>query len=216
MHRAYRPATESDVHSRLHDENPSARTRVCTTRRSERSERAEEEREASASTRPEAKRRGKCLSKCLRCTRRGAAAALPERRRHSRRGRRDGRDPLVRRPERRARIGLAPVGPVGHRALGLGGDRQRRVDPEVGRDRRAVDDVEARMAVYPLVGVDHPRRRRGADGAAADEVRGQRPSRRARRSSRLVCRPSRAPSGARPRCRPGSRSGWARRGPAST
>ena len=43
------------------------------------------------------------------------------------RGRGDRRDPLVRRPERRPRVGLALVGPERHRPLGLGGDRQRRV-----------------------------------------------------------------------------------------
>ena len=57
------------------------------------------------------------------------------------------------------RVGLALVGPERHRPLGLRGDRQRRVDAEVGRDRRAVDDVQAGVAEDPLVGVDDAGRR---------------------------------------------------------
>ena len=44
----------------------------------------------------------------------------------------------ARRALRRPRVGLTGVGPQRHRALGLGRDRQRRVDPEVGGDRRPV------------------------------------------------------------------------------
>ena len=129
-------------------------------------------------------------------------------RRDGRGGRRDRRDPLVRRPQRRARVGLALVGPEGHRPLGLGGDRQRRVHAEVGGDRGAVGDVEAGVAVHPLVGVDHARLGRVAPIAQ--------PPMKCAVSGRLNGSPigaaggaahHRRPSGGRPRCRPGSRSG---------
>ena len=61
--------------------------------------------------------------------------------------------------------------------------------PEVGRDRRAVDDVEPRVAVHPLVGVDHAGLGRVADRAAADEVRGQRPLERLPDRCRRACSP---------------------------
>ena len=47
--------------------------------------------------------------------------------------------------------------------------------PRLAEIGRAVDDVQARVAVDPLVGVDDAGLGRVADGAAADEVRGQRP-----------------------------------------
>lgn len=71
-------------------------------------------------------------------------------------------------------IGLALVWPERHRPLELRGNGQRRVDPEVGRDRRSVDDVKSAVAVQPLVGVDDSGLWRIADRTAAQEVRGHR------------------------------------------
>ncbi len=79
--------------------------------------------------------------------RRWAAAGRPERRPGPRARPAHRLEPLVGRAQRRARVGLALVGPERHRPLGLGGDRQRRVHAEVGGDRRAVGDVQARVAV---------------------------------------------------------------------
>lgn len=67
----------------------------------------------------------------------------------------DRTDLLVGRADDRPGVRLALVGPEGHRPLGLRGDRQRRVHPQVGGDRRAVGDVQAGVAVDPLPGVDH-------------------------------------------------------------
>src|SRR3954447_18957288 len=74
--------------------------------------------------------------------------------RHHRMGRGHRGDGRVRRTQGRPRVGLVLVRPVRHRPLRLGGDRQRRVHAEVRRDRRAIGDVEARVAVDPLVAVD--------------------------------------------------------------
>ena len=46
--------------------------------------------------------------------------------------------------------------------------------PEVGRDRRAVDHVQPRVAVHPVPRVDHPVGRGGADHRPAEDVRGHR------------------------------------------
>src|SRR5690349_5281951 len=72
---------------------------------------------------------------------------------HGRAHRGDGRHHLIGRAERRAPVDLALVGPQRHRALGLRGDRERRVHSEVRADRRAVDDMEPGMAEDPVVRV---------------------------------------------------------------
>ena len=64
------------------------------------------------------------------------------------------------------RSGLTAVGPQRHRPLGLGGDRQRRVDAEVGRHGGPVDDGDARVAPDPVVRVEHPALGRSAPIAA--------------------------------------------------
>ena len=87
---------------------------------------------------------------------------------------RDRFEALVLVAQQRARVGVAVVWPHRHRALGLGGDRERRVDAEVGGDRRAVDDVQAGVAVEAVVGVDDAGVGAVADRAAAEEVRGHR------------------------------------------
>ena len=70
-------------------------------------------------------------------------------------GGRDGLDALVRRARRPGAGRRSPLlGQKRHRALGLRGDGQRRVDAEVGGDRGAVDDVQAGVAVEAVVGVD--------------------------------------------------------------
>ena len=97
-----------------------------------------------------------------------------------RRGRgreRPGSSAAPRRPARtaallRAWILLAGVRPQRHGALGHRRDGQRRVDPDVGRDRRAVDDVQALVAVHPVVRVDDAVVGGQADHSPADEVRG--------------------------------------------
>src|SRR5208282_1777378 len=71
-------------------------------------------------------------------------------------------------------IVLALVRPQRRGPLGLRCDRQRRVDPEVRRDGRAICDEQRRVAVHPLVWVDDPVLRAVADRGAAEEVRGQR------------------------------------------
>src|SRR5690606_41739519 len=63
-------------------------------------------------------------------------------RRYDRVVRGDRGDALVRRALFGPQILFALVGPVGGGALGLGGDGQRRVDAEVGRDGGTVDDAE--------------------------------------------------------------------------
>ena len=141
--------------------------------------------------------------------RRSAAGARPERR-PGRPGA-AGRDGVDRArycsPRAGPRVGLALVGPERHRPLGLGGDRQRRVDAEVGRDRRAVGDVQAGVAEDPLVGVDDAGLGRVADGAAADEVGGQRHVERLADVAAGGAADRSRRSGVRRRWRPGSRSG---------
>ena len=86
----------------------------------------------------------------------------------------DRLQPLVCGAERRARIGVALVGPERHGPLRQCRDGQRGVDPEIRRDGRTVNDVESRVAVHAVVGVHDPRRGSVTDCAAAEEVRGHR------------------------------------------
>ena len=125
----------------------------------------------------------------VRRRRRWAAGARRARVRDTPARGRDGRRSAGTPCRARARVRLALVGPERHRPLGLGGDGQRRVDAEVGRDRRAVDDVQPGVAVDPLVGVDDAGLGRVADGAAADEVGGQRAVERLADRAALRCRP---------------------------
>ena len=107
-------------------------------------------------------------------------------------------------PTRAAAGGPArPCSARRHRPFRLRGDRQRRVDPEVGRDRRAVDHVQPRVAVHPVVRVDHarrpatrrsPRRRGCARSSGCRTVRrARRPG--SRRSPRRAAGPPRLPAG---------------------
>ena len=107
----------------------------------------------------------------------------------------------------------APPGPQRHRPLGLRGDGQRRVDAEVGRDRRAVDDVQARVAPDPVVavddagsrvGADRARRRGSARSSAMSSDLAELPPGEGRHAD-ASAQPAAAP--ASPRGRPGSRSG---------
>ena len=50
---------------------------------------------------------------------------------------------------------------VAHRVLGHRRDREARVDPDVGRDRRAVADQQVLVAERPLAAVDHAERATG-------------------------------------------------------
>ena len=87
-----------------------------------------------------------------------------------------------------ARVGVTTVGPQRHRALGLRGDGERRVDAEVGRDGRAVDDRDAGVAPHPVVAVD-------------DSALGRRPDGRPRRgSARSSARRTPRTTTRRPRC----------------
>lgn len=72
--------------------------------------------------------------------------------------------------ERSSLVRFAPIGPQRHRPFCLCSDRERRVDPEVGRDRGTVHDMEARMAIDAVVGVDHPGFGGVADNSTAKEV----------------------------------------------
>src|SRR5205823_13677379 len=66
------------------------------------------------------------------------------------------------------------VGPERHRALGLRRDGERRVDAEVRRDGRAVEHVQAVVAVEALPRVHDTGVDAVADRAATDDVRGHR------------------------------------------
>src|SRR5215217_4111799 len=59
-----------------------------------------------------------------------------------------------------------------HRVLGQRGDRQARVDADVGGNRGAVGDQEVLVAIDAVAGVDNARRRVGADDGAAEDVGG--------------------------------------------
>ena len=79
-------------------------------------------------------------------------------------------------PPRQLRAGAAP--PPGrdlaHRVLGQGGDRQARVDADVGRDRRAVADQQVLVAEDALARVDDAVLGAVADHRAAEDVGGGR------------------------------------------
>ncbi len=87
---------------------------------------------------------------------------------------RDRRQFPVRLILRRTLVVLPVVRPQRRRALGLRGDRQRRVHPEVRRDRGAVHDVERRVVVHALIGVDDAVIGAVADGRPTQEMRGER------------------------------------------
>ena len=62
---------------------------------------------------------------------------------------------------------------VAHRVLGQRGDRQRGIDADVGRDRRAVADEQVLVAEHALVGVDDAALGVGRDHRAAEDVGGR-------------------------------------------
>ena len=82
-------------------------------------------------------------------------------------------EPLVGRPLGGPPVRLARGRPQRHRPLGLRGDGQRRVDAEVGRHGRAVDDVQARIAPAPG---GRGRRRRARASRRSRSRRGSAPS----------------------------------------
>ena len=106
-------------------------------------------------------------------------------------------------------------GDQAHRVLGLGGDRQARVDAGVGRHRGAVGDQQVLVAKDAVGGVDDAADRVGADHRAAEDVGGGGNvlDRLGERALGDAAGPFRKPA-RRLRRRPGCRSGWAARGPA--
>ncbi len=77
-------------------------------------------------------------------------------------------------PMSRRRLPLLARGDVAHRVLGQRGDREARVDADVGGDRRAVADEQVLVAEGALVAVDDAGLRALADHRAAHDVRGRR------------------------------------------
>src|SRR6476659_5226309 len=63
---------------------------------------------------------------------------------------------------------------LAHRVLGHRGDREARVDADVGGDRRAVADQQVLVAERAVVAVDHAGLRVLADHRTAENVRGGR------------------------------------------
>ena len=103
---------------------------------------------------------------------------------------------------------------LAHRVLGLGGDRQARVDAGVGGHRRAVGDEQVLVAEDAVAAVDDAGLGVGSDHGAAEDVGGGRRVLDRLGSALWAMPPSCGRTSAPRRRRQGGRSGSGARGPA--
>ena len=151
-----------------------------------------------------------------------SAPAVSAARRAARRGRPPGPPGAAAAPRATRGTATRAAARVRHRPCSASSDIARSAcavivsdgfTPEVRRDRRAVDHVQPRVAVHPVLRVDHPVGRAGADHRPAEDVRGHRDVERLGQRAARGAADLLGEQPGRLRCRPGSRSGSARRGP---